>query len=557
MRPGLSAAETRTAQAGRTPGKVTEVLPKGGVGNLGMARAEGFKITPDVASIQPERVGMHQTGITRQRLSGPGLKPRFQVENQQIANQGVAKELGLDPKKPLAAQLKTVFDAHNAVANEVAATVKRYMPDAQFINEADALGARLRENPALESNAKVEKLRERLLSVDTMTGQQMLDAIRELRANAKVSLQAIGDFEKHQAGRALREGADLLENALERGAGAEARPGMMADFRKTRMQSAKAHDVEAALVGDNVNLSVLKNIGAENLSGRLKTYARIAEEFPELTKTQSSIHSGDSSLSIAFSPVKLSAQRMFGRGQTERLLSDKFQSIYGDARTDTAVPGPAAAQVRDVQAPPPRGQAGQISLDRRSQPATDFGEQERRASILRERQAVLDRPVGTKAGAQSLADELLSNPEVAAGARRDTVNNRSAALNFDEALPGPRTDEAGMQPGPAIGELADSEMAGSVPDVMAEDVFPAQQPGTGGPEASLGDEMLMPPATAQERASLQFRGRPQEPVNEPTLDEAFPPEDSAAQAAHQQLLDMGLTEDEIATLIADLNRRGE
>lgn len=353
INPDVPAAE-RAAFEGRQQGKVTETLPSGGRGNIGAARAEGFKVTPDVASMQPERQGMPNTGLTRQKLAGPGVKPRFQMENQQVANARVAEELGLDGAKPLSGQLKVVFDAHNKVANEIAETLVSYYPDGKFRSDVDAIGARLRDNPALESSPRIEALRARLGQIEKMSGQQMLDTIREFRQEAKVSLQSLDDFDKHQTGRAYRAAADAVEAALERGAAPFARPGLMDDFKRTRVQSAKAHDVQSALIGDNVNMGVLKNIGAENLTGGLQRLARIAEEFPELTRTQSAIRSGENPLSLAFSPGKLTAQRMWGRGMTDKLLSDEFQNRYGGQRVDTGLSppkGPAASRVQEVQGP--------------------------------------------------------------------------------------------------------------------------------------------------------------------------------------------------------------
>jgi hypothetical protein len=221
-----------------------------------------------------------------------------------------------------------------------------------------------------------------------------------------------------------------MERALERGA-AGGRSGLMAEFRKTRVKAAQAHDVEAALIGDNVNMNVLKNIGSENLTGGLQRLARIAEEFPELTKTQSTIRSGDSSLSIAFSPAKLTAQRLFGKGQTERLLSDQFQDLYGAERSlqaDTPL-GPAARMEQGPAAP-----AASVAERRTStEPYTGI---DRRVNgvpdLSAEREAVLAKPVGSGDASDALVSQLLANPEVRTAVRGDTRANR-ARLNPEEA----------------------------------------------------------------------------------------------------------------------------
>lgn len=590
--PDVPAAE-RAAFEARPEGAVRETLPSGGQGTIGMARAEGFKITPDIASMQPERQGMPNTGLTRQRLAGPGVKPRFNLANQQVANARVAEELGLDGAKPLSAQIKTVFDAHNKVASEVADTLRSYYPDAQFRADVDAIGARLRDNPALQSSPRIEALRARLGQIERMTGQQMLDAIREFRQEAKVSLQSLDDFDKHQTGRAYRAAADAVESAVERGAAPFARPGLMDDFKRTRVQSAKAHDVESALIGDNVNIGVLKNIGAENLTGGLQRLARVAEEFPELTHTQSAIRSGENALSMAFSPGKLTAQRAWGRGMTDKLLSDDFQNRYGGQRVDTGLKppqglGPAASRMKDAEGPgsggvdfeprggvmPPRAfvedsglelvpdpvpgaqelppggarpgdltaseppaQYGDIDfeaspelqgrglgndlsmdleegyfpgatvppqaaltefvtdqpLERRRMPTQPYTGIERRLEngapdLTAERQRVLDRPIGTPANV-GLADALLQDPRIQAGARADTTAGRQA-LNPDELTTTP----------PIMRPLTDKEMLElqvepAALEFAAPDIpLPTAIPGPRQPPAaaSLGDEMIDP-----------------------------------------------------------------
>jgi hypothetical protein len=85
-------------------------------------------------------------------------------------------------------------------------------------------------------------------------------------------------------------------------------------------------------------------------------------------------------------------------------------------------PDPFTSEVLDM---PP--------TERRVTPGADRGELERRAGILAERQAVLDRPVGTKPNA-GLADEMLADPEFEAAVRGDTRSNR-VVLNPEEAQP--------------------------------------------------------------------------------------------------------------------------
>lgn len=590
-RPGLTSAGTRGAQAGRKATPVTEKLPQGGHGVLGLARSLGFKMRPSQAAIQPERIGMSHSGLTRQRLAGPGVTQRFQVENQKVANRNSALEVNLDPNKPLAAQIAPELEKFNTLSQRVADSIPEFVPDEEFVSGVNELGKRVRDNPALENAPGIERLRDRLTNIDKMTGQQMLDAIREWRHDAGVLFKSLDDPNKIHQARTMRDAADLMEGSLERQAG---EPKLIAQWRKERVRAAKLHNIKDALIGDNVDIAVLKNVGADKLSGRLKDMARIAEEFPQETRTQSHINAESGAVSIAFSPAKLTGQRILGRRITERLLSDEFQNQYGaerlpdngiasaleqpepptavqqgeffgpgldlanpegaaggalpsDARRlatqvgpqsdaigsllDLANPegaaggalpsnarrlatqvgpqsdaigslldlegegtagGPLPSRLRDPeQAPsmfseslpidlePPPGRVGQrgdrraassvdrgakerrSSVGRRLAPSVDRGAEERRASIIAERQAVLDRPIGTRPNA-GIADQLLTDPLMRQAVQEDTLANR-AELNPGEQLPvgGP---EPGVTSGPIVPETGEFERRRNIPE---------------------------------------------------------------------------------------------
>lgn len=76
-------------------------------------------------------------------------------------------------------------------------------------------------------------------------------------------------------------------------------------------------------------------------------------------------------------------------------------------------------------------------LERRRGASRDLGEGERRSSIMRERQAVLDRPIGTKD--QGIADQLLADPEMRAAVDADSRSNR-LELHPDDQMPPNLTD---------------------------------------------------------------------------------------------------------------------
>jgi hypothetical protein len=346
-----------------------------------------------------------------------------------------AREVALDGSKPLKAQIKPALEQHSQIAQKVADTVPQLLPDADFQRAVAEIGARLRDNPALAAVPAIEKMRERLMNIEGLSGQQALDAIREFRASSKVNLQSLDDFTKHQAARAERAAADAFEGLIERSAAAAGSPELVDAFRKSRVRAAKLHDLESALIGDNVDLSVFKNIGSDNLTGRFQQLARVAEEFPALTKTQSRISAGSHTMTPSpWFPYRV-AGRMLGRSQGDKILSENFQRQFGDVTPEMPEPrqfGPSTPDVPPVTPDPFTSEVLDMPpTERRVTPGADRGELERRAGILAERQAVLDRPVGTKPNA-GLADEMLADPEFEAAVRGDTRSNR-VVLNPAEA----------------------------------------------------------------------------------------------------------------------------
>ena len=338
-------------QAGRTATAVSETLPKGGAGRLGEARALDFKIPPSEAAIQPERITGPAPGGFREALANPGVKIRMQVENQKIANRHAAVELGLDQKTSLPAQVQKVIDEHGAVAQEAADAAGKFVPNEAFKARVGELGARIRDNPALENVPGVEKLRDRLLNIEKMTGQQMLDSIRKWRKDASTFFKAVGDVEKQDVAATMREAADIMQDALAESVRYD--EGLYSRFTTSRQRAAKAHNVQDSLIGDNINLAALARIGEKTkLTGRLQQLARVAEEFPELTKTQSAIRPAAQQQSVVFSPVKRAAQRVAGRKIQERLISDEFQNQFGEVAPGIFdPPGPAAIMERGPTLP--------------------------------------------------------------------------------------------------------------------------------------------------------------------------------------------------------------
>ena len=300
--------------------------------NVEQARRLDYRVMPSQVDAEAQKIAplgetnVSPPGTLRQTFAGPTLKDRFTIDNQKRTDQYAAKELGISEITEQGLELAKY--KHNAVYNELTRVVPVIRRDAGLEQAADLLGGARRDNPLLKQTPEVERIRERLLSADVMTTQQVLDAIRELRKDARTSFQKVGDVEAEQSAIAYRQAADALEDTIER----QAPPGMVERLRDARTALAKIHNVQDAFDGVHVDAQLLAKLGDKfPLSGYLAEIAQIARAFPDTMRSATGLTIKEPSNQSLLMSLNLAGRRALGREQIPTLMGDQFQSRYGAA----------------------------------------------------------------------------------------------------------------------------------------------------------------------------------------------------------------------------------
>lgn len=273
-------------------------------------------------------------GVIRESLFGPDLAQTFTVKNQLTTDHWAARDLNLGPDTPLnGMNLEMAKGQPMQTYRRVADTVRQVDLDPEFMQDVQALGARRRNNPVLENTPMVERLRALMMDVGKMTGQQALDAISELRDDARMAFQSLEDpAKKRQEAAAYRDAAGAIESALERSAARSglADPGLLAEYRGARQQFAKINDYQDALVGDHVDATRLATLGEDKpLSGAAAHIANQATHFPTTMGSGVGVRITPPQMTSMFAAPKYFLRRQAAEQALPYLGTESFQSNFG------------------------------------------------------------------------------------------------------------------------------------------------------------------------------------------------------------------------------------
>jgi hypothetical protein len=319
---------------------------------VAQARKLDFRVMPSQVDAKMQAMAplgetnVSPPGTLRQTFAGPTLKDRFTIDNAKRTNILAARDLGISEITEQGLELAKY--PHNAVYNEIARSVPFIRRDAGLEEAANLLGGPRRNNPLLKQTPEVERIRDRLLSAETMTTQQVLDAIRELRKDARTSFQKVGDVEAEQSAHAYRGAADALEQALERQAG-WGDPSLIPRLRDARMALAKIHNYQDAFDGTNVNPQALAKLAEKYpLSGYAKEIADVATNFPDTMRSATGLTIKEPSNQSLLMSVSLAGRRALGREQIPTIMGDKFQTRYGMKDPSFDPRPPSAGGINDL-----------------------------------------------------------------------------------------------------------------------------------------------------------------------------------------------------------------
>ncbi|HQR71236.1 MAG TPA: hypothetical protein PLE54_11570 [Burkholderiaceae bacterium] len=364
--PNVRAEIARTAARPSPPGPGGGGIPP----NLAALRAAGYPVMPSQAAAIVQRAGPRLSmpsveGDILETLTNRGeTQGRFSIEVAKNTETILRNEFGIPPDVPLTTQtFADLISRANAAYDVIpqALPVVDYAPMRQAL---DQLGEMRRANPNLDSTPGVEALRERLVSIQNAPTQQVLDAIREFRSDARRYFQSQSDpVVNEQIARAYRQAADTLEGGIAEQLRARGEGALYDQFQAARQFQAKLHNVLDSWNGYEIDPQALARIGQDTtLTGGLADIQRAGQHIPETAKVTTGMSVGRPTNAGTIMEPKSSVRRaLFDQWVIPKLLSDAFQGKYGTiAGRSPALPyatvGPLGnPDVGPRQPPPPPG----------------------------------------------------------------------------------------------------------------------------------------------------------------------------------------------------------
>jgi hypothetical protein len=265
--------------------------------------------------------------------------------NDQRVLAGMRKDLGLGEKTALT---QPVFDTIMAETGKVYDGVAKALPTLKrspALEEAiTGIGAKRRANPLLKETPSVGKLRQRLANAGDVDTKQVLDAIEEFRADARLLSQKAEKPESLQRAKASREAADALEKALDEALTEGGRPDVIPSLKNARMKRAKTHQVREVVNGKKrpgIALMDMDQAG-EALSGEMKLAADVHRDFSEGGSLGVNMASGPGQVAGGTTVTDLL------QGAVRPVIQPLLNSEFGQARMF----GPRVPESLDAAYPP-------------------------------------------------------------------------------------------------------------------------------------------------------------------------------------------------------------
>jgi len=261
------------------------------------AISRGYSIPPIEATEKPGAVASLASG-------GSGkikLAQAASVKNQEVTNDLVASELGLQPGQTIT---KSALETVRAQAGRAKDAIKTALPvvsaspntPAGFQFKADIAGV-AGVNPHVAAffpnsvkNEDISNLVKDLGNITQMSTDTALESVRHFRAQAVGNLKTY-DPAKNALGLAQRKAADAIDTLIENSLAQSGKQDLVAQYRGGRQLQAKTYDVEKALNEGTGDISAQKLAGLANagrpLSGNLKTVADTFSAFPRAMQSPS------------------------------------------------------------------------------------------------------------------------------------------------------------------------------------------------------------------------------------------------------------------------------
>jgi hypothetical protein len=252
----------------------------------------GLKLTPEQAG-----AGFGARALQSMTNSAK-LERTISKQNTPVIN-GIAKdELGIP-------QSQSLNQASIEQANKPAYAVMQAVKKTGQVTTDDTYRADIAKvqppqaNGALPNNPQIANLQARYGRFEADDAGNIVDHIRQLRADARDNIKAPLEPDKNATGRAQLQIANALEGQLDRhiqsgafeGPDGAVAPDLLSQYRQARVQVAKSHTVADSLDGENLDIVDLgkRMSNGAYMDGRLAQLAQAGNDFPRAAQVPSAL----------------------------------------------------------------------------------------------------------------------------------------------------------------------------------------------------------------------------------------------------------------------------
>lgn len=276
---GLKAAGTVGAAAGRVirgPDQAPELAQA-----IQSARGAGYVIPPSQA--RPTLLNRVLEGLSGKITTAQNAS----AKNAQTTNKLASRALGLPDDTVLSPDLLGQIRGIAGQSYDAIAQTGTVQPGAGYTQALDAIAAPFQKTAAAFPNAKPSPVLDLVDSLrsNAFDAASAVEKIKQLRTASDDAFRT-GNTD---VGRAARDGAKALEDAIETHLAAAGPSNLLAEFREARTLIAKTYSVEKAMNPSTGAVDARKLASqlqkGKPLSGDLRTAAEFAGRFPKAAQT--------------------------------------------------------------------------------------------------------------------------------------------------------------------------------------------------------------------------------------------------------------------------------
>ncbi len=249
---------------------------------IASAREAGYVLPPTQAN--PTMTNRLLEGLSGKIMT----EKQAALKNQNITNALARQDLGIEEISPSA--LTEIRQEAGKIYEEIGSALPEYQVDDAFLNDVSRITKTITDlGDEYQSfqNPQVNALIDDVLR-DKFDGKQMMEVIKQLRADSNTNFKSFDDPKKRSLAFAQRGIADSMEDLMDRNLEKNGMGEMMSAFKEARRTIAKTHTYDKALneATGNIQAPVLAKEFAKGkpLSGEAETIARASATLPKVTR---------------------------------------------------------------------------------------------------------------------------------------------------------------------------------------------------------------------------------------------------------------------------------